>query len=142
MRNDEECDPKLCKNCFCKSSVCWNHQIMSCSFKKVKAGVSAIKEAGLGLFAGEAVMKGELVMIYGGEIIDYSIEALRETLRVDEAFYNFGSPEGTIDGRFMGNLSRFINHASEEQENLCSKTILTEGRYKIAFYAKKDIEEN
>lgn len=53
-------------------------------------------------------------MIYTGEVIDNGIEALRETLRLDETFYNFGSPEGTVDGRFMGNLSRFINHADQE----------------------------
>ncbi len=31
---------------------------------------------------------------------------------MDLSFYNFGSPEGTIDARFMGNLSRFINHGN------------------------------
>lgn len=49
-------------------------------------------------------------MIYSGELIDQSIDLLREVLSVDSTFYNFGSPEGTIDARFMGNLSRFINH--------------------------------
>ena len=59
---------------------------------------------------------------------------------MDLSFYNFGSPEGTIDARFMGNISRFINHGNVgENENLRSENILSNGRYKIAFYALRDI---
>lgn len=80
-------------------------------------------------------------MIYTGELIDNSIDLLRESLSVDNSFYNFGSPEGTIDARFMGNPSRFINHANNGEENLYSQNVLTEGRIKVAFYATRDIEE-
>lgn len=78
----------------------------------MRVGRSTIGEAGLGLFAGEAVRRDELLMIYSGELIDHSIDILRESLSVDNTFYNFGSPEGTIDARFMGNASRFINHGN------------------------------
>lgn len=78
--------------------------------------------------------------IYSGEIIDSNIDLLRESLSADNTFYNFGIPDGAIDARFMGNLSRFINHADQGRENLESRTILTEGKYKIGFYATRDIE--
>lgn len=79
-------------------------------------------------------------MIYAGELIETSIDLLRQALSVDLSFYNFGSPEGTIDARFMGNLSRFINHGNAGQDNLRSENILSEGRYKIGFYANINIE--
>jgi SET domain-containing protein len=40
----------------------------------------------------------------------------------------------------MGNTSRFINHADQDKENLYSQCLLTEGRFKIAFFARKDLE--
>lgn len=40
----------------------------------------------------------------------------------------------------MGNQSRFINHGDQGKENLRSENILTQGRYKIGFYAERDIE--
>jgi SET domain-containing protein len=51
------------------------------------------------------------VIIYTGEIIEHHIDFMREGLRLDETFYNFGLNEGgAVDARFMGNKSRFINH--------------------------------
>ncbi len=81
-------------------------------------------------------------MIYSGQLIEHSIDILRESLSVDHSFYNFGSPEGTIDARYMGNCSRFINHADLGKENLYSQNIFTEGRCKIGFYAIRDIDKD
>lgn len=67
------------------------------------------------------------------------MDLLRESLSVDLSFYNFGSPEGTIDARFMGNVSRFINHGNAGEDNLRSENILSEGRYKIGLYANRNI---
>jgi SET domain-containing protein len=94
----------------------------------------------LGLFAGETILKEDLVMIYAGELIEPAVDALRETLSVDSNFYNFSSKEGTVDARFMGNLSRFINHGNEGEDNLRSEEMVSEGRYKIGFYANRLIE--
>lgn len=137
-----ECDPLLCRLCFLDKSdkKCRNNQILLGQFKRVRVGRSTVGDAGLGLFAAEKVGKDELVMIYSGELIDQSVDLLRESLSIDNSFYNFGSPEGTIDARFMGNQSRFINHADQGNDNLRSENIFSEGRYKIAFYAERDIE--
>jgi hypothetical protein len=44
-------------------------------------------------------------------MIEHQIDYIREALRLDETFYNFGLNEGgSNDARFMGNKSRFINH--------------------------------
>ena len=91
-------------------SKCKNNSILLRKFKKVRLGRSTISGAGLGLFAAEPIEKSDLVTIYAGEIIDHAIDSIRESMRVDLTFYNFSSKEGTIDARFMGNLSRFINH--------------------------------
>jgi len=110
-------------------------------YKKVRIGRSTIPGAGLGLFAGEQIFKDELVHVYAGEIIDQSIDLLRECLSADLTFYNFSSPEGVVDARFMGNATRFINHGNVgENENLRSENVLCKGRYYIGFYATKDIE--
>lgn len=68
--------------------------------------------AGLGAFAGEFIPKNSLVAIYCGEVIDQEIEHIREMLKENDSFYNFGCYEGSTDARYMGNRSRFINHAS------------------------------
>lgn len=118
-----------------KKNICRNHQLLDGKKKRVRVGKSVIPGAGLGLFAGENIKKDDFVMIYTGELIDQSIDVLRESLSVDHSFYNFGSPEGTIDARFMGNLSRFINHGDQGMDNLVCDNVLSEGRYKIAFFA-------
>jgi SET domain-containing protein len=66
---------------------------------------------------------------------------LRESLSVDLSFYNFNSPEGIVDARFMGNASRFINHGNEGEDNLRSVDMLSGGRYRVAFFANRVILE-
>lgn len=109
-------------------------------FKKVRVGRSGVSGAGLGLFAAEKIEKEDLVMIYAGEIIDPNIDALRENMRSDLSFYNFSSKDGIVDARFKGNLSRFINHGDCGDDNLRSEDMMSEGRYKIGFYASRLIE--
>ena len=58
---------------------------------------------------------------------------------MDSTLYNFSSPEGTIDARYIGNEARFINHGDPPLENVYSQNILTQGRYRIAFFALRDI---
>jgi hypothetical protein len=78
FKHNEECDPHLCLSCFSKfKSDCRNHQVMEGGRKKVRVGRSTVGGAGLGLFAGEPIRAGELVMIYSGELIDFSIDLLR-----------------------------------------------------------------
>ena len=106
----------------------------------MRVGRSGVSGAGLGLFAAEKIEKEDLVMIYAGEIIDPNIDALRENMRSDLSFYNFSSKDGIVDARFKGNLSRFINHGDCGDDNLRSEDMMSEGRYKIGFYASRLIE--
>jgi SET domain-containing protein len=68
------------------------------------------------------------------------VDILREHLSVDSTFYNFSSREGTIDARFRGNKARFINHDDQGRENLYAKDVLSGGRFKVALFAKRDID--
>ena len=48
------------------------------------------------------------------------------------SFYNFDSPNGketsaSIDARFMGNKTRFINHGNEGETNLHASTVFSNG---------------
>ena len=72
-------------------------------------------------------------------MIEYSIDLLRDTLSADSTLYNFSSPEGTVDARFMGNKARFINHGDSALENVYSQNVKSRGRYRIAFFALRDI---
>ena len=128
-------------NCFGPNEVrCRNNWITLKKSKRAKIGRSNIAAAGLGLFAAEFIRKDDFVMTYAGEIIGMSIDHLRESLSKDLNFYNFNSPEGTIDARFMGNISRFINHGNNGKENLESQNIFCQGNFVIAFYANRNIE--
>ena len=67
---------------------------------------------------------------------------MREGLRFDDTFYNFGLAEGgAIDARFLGNKSRFINHQKGGEENLFSSTVFSGGRFKTVLIAKRNIKK-
>jgi SET domain-containing protein len=84
-------------------------------------GTSTIANIGLGLFAGEDLKKNQLICTYAGEIIDSEIEIFRESLTQTNDFYNFALAAGeSIDSRFIGNRSRFINHGNSGDENIVS----------------------
>ena len=62
------------------------------------------------------------------------------------SFYNFDSPNkkdiiSSIDARFMGNKTRFINHGNEGETNMHSVTKFSNGTEYIALYASKNIME-
>ena len=70
--------------------MCANDQILRKKSKIMRVGVSKIPNAGFGAYAGEPIGKGSLVSIYYGEIIEQEIENIREIMKKDESFYNFG----------------------------------------------------
>lgn len=78
----------------------------------MRIGKSKIPSAGLGLFAGQNIRSKQLVYTYTGEIIGPEIEAIRETSRQSNDFYNFACHGESIDSRFIGNKARFINHGN------------------------------
>ncbi|MCF7844125.1 SET domain-containing protein [Candidatus Gracilibacteria bacterium] len=95
---------------------------------KVKRGV-----AGLGLFAGENIKKGELIIEYIGNILNKE-EADKKTT----SQYLFEITRNkTIDGTPRWNVARYCNHACEEVANAESE--IKKGR--VFIKAIKNIKE-
>ena len=93
---------------------------------KVKRGLS-----GLGLFAGEEIKKGELIIEYIGEIL-----TKEEADKITSNQYLFEvSRQKTIDGRVRWNTARYCNHACEEAAN--AESDIKKGR--VFIKAIKDI---
>lgn len=94
---------------------------------KVKRGL-----AGLGLFAGEKIKKGELIIEYIGNIL-----TKEEADKVNTNQYLFEvNRNKTIDGSVRWNIARYCNHACEEAANAESE--IKKGR--VFIQAVKDIE--
>ena len=75
---------------------------------KVKRGL-----AGLGLFAGEDIKKGELIIEYIGNILNKE-EA--EKINTNQYLFEVNRNK-TIDGSVRWNIARYCNHACEEAGN-------------------------
>jgi SET domain-containing protein len=95
---------------------------------KVKRGV-----AGLGLFAGENIKKGELIIEYIGNILNKE-EADKKT--TSQYLFEI-SRNKTIDGTPRWNVARYCNHACEEVANAESE--IKKGR--VFIKAIKNIKE-
>jgi hypothetical protein len=99
-------------------------------FKKVKAKRGL---AGLGLFAGEDIKKGELIIEYIGEILNKEQADKKATSQ-----YLFEVTRNrTIDGTPRWNIARYCNHACEEAANAESE--IKKGR--VFIRAIKNIKE-
>jgi hypothetical protein len=95
---------------------------------KVKRGL-----AGLGLFAGENIKKGELIIEYIGDILNKE-EADK---KITSQYLFEITRNKTIDGSPRWNIARYCNHACEEAANAESE--IKKGR--IFVKAIKDIKE-
>jgi SET domain-containing protein len=98
---------------------------------------------GLGLFAGETVHRGEMVLEYKGQIM-LSEEHWLHAEWVPDVFYSFRlsekSDNWTLDSLHFGNNARYINHASSrELENIIARSVYTLGALHLGLYATKDI---
>lgn len=95
---------------------------------KVKRGL-----AGLGLFAGEDIKKGELIIEYIGNILNKE-----EAENVSTNQYLFEVTRNkTIDGSVRWNIARYCNHACEEAGN--AESDIKKGR--VFIKAIKNIKE-
>jgi SET domain-containing protein len=95
---------------------------------KVKRGL-----AGLGLFAGEDIKKGELIIEYIGNILTKEqVDAIKTNQYLFEVNRN-----KTIDGSVRWNIARYCNHACEEASNAESE--IKKGR--VLVKAIKNIKE-
>lgn len=101
-----------------------------------------------GLFAGEEIEPGELVIEYIGEIIRHSLANIRER-RYEQALKAAGSDDiassyffrldltYVVDASNRGNLARFVNHSCDP--NCTAKVVQIEGAQHIVFYARRPI---
>ncbi len=95
---------------------------------KVKRGLE-----GMGLFAGEPIKKGEMIIEYIGNILTAK-EA--EDMSDNEYLFEVNSRK-TIDGSPKWNIARYCNHACEEAAN--AESDIKGGR--VLIKAIKNIEE-
>lgn len=114
--------------------------------KQVILGKSSIHS--YGLFSGEDIEPGELVIEYVGEVIRHSVANIREK-KLEEQLRAAGSSEmassyffrldltNVIDATHTGNLARFVNHCCDP--NCIAKVVELEGSQHIVFYARKPI---
>lgn len=137
-------------NCFCiKNSIsCNNCNCNNCFLKDFIEKDLEIKNSivqGLGLFSSQLIKKKEFIIEYTGEIIDFNTTETRG--KIYEQFkcsYIFDLSsiykkyDTSIDAMFLGNKSRFINHS--DTPNIEAKTIKDNEKYKILFFAIKDIQ--
>jgi SET domain-containing protein len=95
---------------------------------KVKRGL-----AGLGLFAGEDIKKGEMIIEYIGNILNKE-EA--EKIKTNQYLFEVNRNK-TIDGSVRWNIARYCNHACEEAGN--AESDIKKGR--VFIKAIKNIKE-
>ena len=71
---------------------------------------------GWGLFSLEKIEAGDVVATYTGELIDNNESDKRSRwYQLNEIFYMFlQTEENTIDAKYYGNKTRYINHSKDE----------------------------
>ncbi len=114
-----------------KTSISGNKETLpNHHFKKVKVkrGMS-----GLGLFAGEDIKKGELIIEYIGNILNKE-----EAEKISNSQYLFEiNRNKTIDGSPRWNIARYANHACDGHYN--AESDIKKGR--VFIKATKNIKE-
>lgn len=95
---------------------------------KVKRGL-----AGLGLFAGENIKKGEMIIEYIGEILN---KEQAENISSNQYLFEINRNK-TINGQVRWNIARYCNHACENAAN--AESDVKKGR--VFIIAIKNIKE-
>lgn len=143
-----ECNPKCTCGPVCKSRVVQKG-------RKVPLVIFKTRSRGWGVYCDEDLVRGEFIDTYIGEIITneeagrrekrsgaeknsylYSLDKFvgdDETLTVDTCYI--------VDGQYMGNVTRFINHSCEPN---CRQYTVSYNKhdlriYDLAFFAVQDI---
>ncbi|CAK7231274.1 hypothetical protein SCUCBS95973_007855 [Sporothrix curviconia] len=163
---NRECDPVLCGGCGAReradpenrdndelhSSGCQNVSLQRGKSKAVVLGQSQLEGCGYGLFTAEDIGADEFIIEYIGELITHDEGVRREARRGDffdqgaNASYLFTLLEQDgiwVDAAIYGNLSRYINHASESDKRGCNitpKILYVNGEFRIRFTAMRDIK--
>ncbi|KAG5927918.1 hypothetical protein E4U42_001560 [Claviceps africana] len=163
---NRECDPQLCESCGVLERAdplnadeddvhaggCQNCDLQKGTGKSLLLGQSQLEGCGYGLFTAEPIAQDEFVIEYVGELITHDEGVRREARRgdvFDEAsnvsyVFTLLENEGIwVDAAIYGNLSRYINHASEHDTRGCNITpriLYVNGEYRIKFTAMRDIQ--
>jgi hypothetical protein len=159
---NRECDPVLCKGCGAKeradpdnayddqlhSTGCQNVALQRGAPKAVLLGKSQLEACGYGLFAAEEIAQDEFVIEYTGELISHDEGVRREHRRGDvfdehnkvSYLFTLLEQEGIwVDAAMYGNLSRYINHASDSC-NIMPRIMYVNHEFRIKFIALRDIK--
>ncbi|KAG5933446.1 hypothetical protein E4U53_000988 [Claviceps sorghi] len=163
---NRECDPQLCESCGVleradplnadeddlQATGCQNCDLQRGIGKSLLLGQSQLEGCGYGLFTAEPIAQDEFVIEYVGELITHDEGVRREARRGDvfdeesNVSYVFTLLENEgiwVDAAIYGNLSRYINHASEHDTRGCNITpriLYVNGEYRIKFTAMRDIQ--
>ncbi|CAK7220101.1 hypothetical protein SEUCBS140593_004119 [Sporothrix eucalyptigena] len=163
---NRECDPVLCGGCGARERAdpenrdndelhatgCQNVSLQRGKSKAVVLGQSQLQGCGYGLFTAEDIGADEFIIEYIGELITHDEGVRREARRGDffdqgaNASYLFTLLEQDgiwVDAAIYGNLSRYINHASESDKRGCNitpKILYVNGEFRIRFTAMRDIK--
>ncbi|KAF9002832.1 SET domain-containing protein [Hymenopellis radicata] len=132
-----ECDPEVCTNCEPADAVSGR-----CKNACIQRGVCKaleVKESkwGRGLFAAEAIKKGEFI---SGLLASCSLTANLTDLadhRGRSYVFQLNS-EVSIDSSYICNETRYMNH-SKEDANCIAEVKLVNGEQRISFHALKTI---
>lgn len=166
---NRECDPVLCSRCGAMERAdpknaydadlhatgCQNVALQRGVTKSVLLGESQIDDCGYGLFTAEDIAQDEFVIEYLGELISHDEGVRREARRGDvfdekshsSYLFTLLDYEGIwVDAAIYGNLSRYINHASEADKvgrkrvNIIPQILFVNGDFRIKFKALRDIK--
>ncbi|KAH6900249.1 hypothetical protein B0T10DRAFT_393089 [Thelonectria olida] len=163
---NRECDPELCGTCgvlqradpenadneTLQSTGCQNCSLQRGESKALVLGQSQLEGVGYGLFTAEDIAQDDFIIEYVGELISHDEGVRREARRGDvfdeessiSYVFTLLEDEGIwVDAATYGNLSRYINHASESDKRGCNITpriLYVNGEYRIKFTAMRDIK--
>ncbi|UKZ75449.1 hypothetical protein TrVFT333_003134 [Trichoderma virens FT-333] len=163
---NRECDPQLCGSCgaferadpanaeddWLHSTGCQNCDLQRGRHKTLLLGQSQLEGVGYGLFTAEDIAQDEFIVEYVGELITHDEGVRREARRGDvfdeesniSYVFTLLENEGIwVDAAIYGNLSRYINHASEHDTRGCNITpriLYVNGEFRIEFTALRDIK--
>lgn len=96
---------------------------------------------GWGAIILEKVEKGDFICEYVGEIINQNEANKRDKIYGHKKNVNYLfdlTIESTIDSYVKGNKARFLNHSNDP--NCECKVIFAQGDWRIAIYAKRNID--
>ncbi|RDA93553.1 hypothetical protein CP533_3988 [Ophiocordyceps camponoti-saundersi (nom. inval.)] len=162
---NRECDPQLCGSCGAveradplnaddeqlHATGCQNCHLQRGVGKPLILGKSQLEGVGYGLFTAQDIAQDDFIIEYVGELITHDEGVRREARRGDvfdeesnlSYVFTLLENEGIwVDAAIYGNLSRYINHASEHDKRGCNITpriLYVNGEYRIKFTAMRDI---